>query len=67
MPVFDKCNLDLRNCSLGQAVDFYNALDKDLSHFSNSNDICTPIECVKEMVDTIPMSFWEKKRHSGVG
>ena len=39
----------------------FNTLNTDSSHFNNSNDICTPMECVKEMVDTIPFSFWEKK------
>ncbi len=38
----------------------FNSLNNDLNHFVNSNDICTPIECVKEMVDTIPAEFWEK-------
>ena len=33
---------------------FYSRLNEDLSHFTNSNDICTPLGCVKEMVDTIP-------------
>ena len=39
----------------------FTALDADQSHFSSSNDICTPIGCVKEMVDTIPPSFWRRK------
>lgn len=37
-----------------------NDLNMDKSHFVNSNDICTPMECVEEMVDTIPMEFWER-------
>ena len=40
---------------------YFNSLNYNLSHFQNSNDICTPIECVKEMVDVIPQSFWDKK------
>ena len=39
---------------------YYDELDRDLSHFVNSNDICTPLRCVKEMVDTIPKDFWDK-------
>lgn len=27
-------------------------------HFVNSNDICTPMGCVEEMVNSIPNSFW---------
>lgn len=30
-------------------------------HFVNSNDICTPMGCVEEMVDSIPESFWKKE------
>ena len=41
--------------------DHFNRLNNDNSHFTNSNDICTPMECVKEMIDTIPDSFWGKK------
>jgi type I restriction-modification system DNA methylase subunit len=36
-------------------------LNKDETHFNNSNDICTPIGCVKEMVDSIPEEFWDNK------
>ena len=39
----------------------FNKLNHDNSHFTNSNDICTPMECVKEMVDSIPQTFWEKE------
>jgi adenine-specific DNA-methyltransferase len=38
---------------------YFNKLNEDKSHFFNSNDICTPMECVEEMVDSIPSSFWE--------
>ena len=40
---------------------YYQELNRDESHFQNSNDICTPMGCVKEMVDTIPTSFWRRK------
>ena len=40
--------------------DHFDKLNKDESHFVNSNDICTPIECVKEMVDSIPEAFWKR-------
>ncbi len=39
----------------------FEKLNHDSSHFVNSNDICTPIGCVKEMVDTIPNEFWNRK------
>jgi methylase of polypeptide subunit release factors len=37
------------------------SLNSDHSHFINSNDICTPMDCVEEMVDNIPCSFWDRK------
>lgn len=39
----------------------FDNLNNDVSHFVNSNDICTPMDCVKEMVDTIPENFWKNK------
>ncbi|MBE8158965.1 MAG: methyltransferase [Betaproteobacteria bacterium] len=41
--------------------DYFNALNADLGHYDNSNDICTPMECVKEMVDSVPANFWRKQ------
>lgn len=40
-------------------LEYFNKLNNDKSHFNNSNDICTPMECVKEMVDKIPEEFWK--------
>ncbi len=39
----------------------FNSLNEDLTHFMNSNDICTPMDCVKEMFDSLPNEFWECK------
>lgn len=47
--------------SFEQIDRLYAALNADESHFATSNDICTPLGCVKEMVDTIPPSFWRRK------
>jgi hypothetical protein len=41
--------------------EYFNNLNQDQSHFYNSNDICTPMECIKEMVDSVPESFWQQK------
>lgn len=38
----------------------FDTLNHDKSHFVNSNDICTPMDCVKQMVDSIPNDFWLK-------
>jgi len=40
--------------------EYFNQLNEDLSHYSSSNDICTPMGCVKEMVDHIPEEFWHR-------
>jgi adenine-specific DNA-methyltransferase len=38
----------------------FDNLNQDKNHFVNSNDICTPIDCVKEMVDSVPDDFWQR-------
>lgn len=40
--------------------EFYDMLNKDTSHMSSSDDICTPMKCVKKMIDYIPENFWKK-------
>ena len=47
--------------ALTEIFTHFDNLNSDLSHFNNSNDICTPMGCVKEMVDTIPKEFWHRK------
>lgn len=39
----------------------FDRLNEDEAHYRNRNDICTPMGCVKEMVDSIPPSFWRRK------
>ena len=40
--------------------EYFDKLNTDETHFVNSNDICTPMDCVKEMVDSIPDEFWNE-------
>lgn len=40
---------------------YFDNLNGDATHFINSNDICTPIDCVKEMVDMVPSELWGRK------
>lgn len=49
-----------KNISL-ELFQFYDLLNKDISHMSSSDDICTPMECVKKMLDYIPENFWNKR------
>lgn len=53
--------LRLRGDRFAAIRDFFNRLNQDQHHFVNSNDICTPLECVKEMVDSIPSAFWRRR------
>ena len=39
----------------------FDKMNFDKSHFINSNDICTPMNCVEEMLDAIPSEFWKRK------
>lgn len=39
---------------------YFNILNLDKSHYVNSNDICTPIGCVEEMINKVPEDFWKK-------
>lgn len=48
-----------KNISL-ELFQFYDLLNKDISHMSSSDDICTPMECVKKMLDYIPEDFWNR-------
>ena len=38
--------------------EYFDKLNEDLSHYSSTNDICTPMGCVKEIVDNIPDELW---------
>lgn len=54
-------NNDSWSKNFNEIKNYFNRLNQDLSHFTNSNDICTPMDCVKEMVDKIPQEFWKRK------
>lgn len=51
-----KLNIEFENIK-----EHFDKLNKDESHFATRNDICTPMDLVKEMVDSIPNSFWNRK------
>lgn len=40
---------------------FIDKLNLEKYHFVNSNDICTPMDLVEEMIDAIPDNFWKKR------
>ena len=39
----------------------FDTLNFNAEHFVNSNDICTPMDCVKEMLDSLPDEFWQRQ------
>lgn len=46
------------NLSEEDLFSFYDNLNKDLSHHKSNDDICTPMICVKTMIDYIPQELW---------
>lgn len=44
-----------------EVFSYFDTLNKDKSHYNSSNDICTPMGCVKEMIDEVPQEFWNRK------
>ena len=65
-------NLDITNyksslkyigkLDLGETISFYEKLNIDDSHYNSNDDICTPMACVKKMIDYLPNELWERKK-----
>ena len=51
----------LLNKSQNDIFNYYNELNKNIEHYKTNDDICTPMECVKTMIDYIPNDFWKKE------
>lgn len=51
----------IRNHTIDKIFSFFNSLNKNSQLFSR-DDIFTPMECVKRMIDYIPSEFWNRKR-----
>lgn len=41
-----------------QIFEYFNKINTDKDHMFSTDDICTPMECVKTMLDYIPNDFW---------
>lgn len=50
----------LQTMPLAAVMSAFDALNRNLSHFQSSNDICTPMGCVKEIIDRLPPSVWRR-------
>ncbi|WP_221278925.1 Eco57I restriction-modification methylase domain-containing protein [Helicobacter gastrocanis] len=53
----------LKNVASGYAKlkAHYEVINRDLSHASSRDDICTPMACVERMLDYLPQELWERK------
>jgi adenine-specific DNA-methyltransferase len=49
------------NSRLNGIIGYYDHLNEDISHKKSNDDICTPMECVKTMIDYIPNELWKRK------
>lgn len=53
--------MDINNSYI-ELKDYYdNVLNKDNKTIKNTNDICTPIDCIEEMINKIPKDIFKKK------
>lgn len=51
----------LKSKNFSDILEYYNKLNDDITHRNSSDDICTPMECVKRMIDYIPNELWNRK------
>lgn len=57
----ENINHILKHKNIESIFNLYNTLNADVSHNLSRDDICTPMECVKTMLDYIPANFWENE------
>lgn len=50
------------DAELNEIISFYNALNDEEYHATSRDDICTPMECVKTMIEHIPEELWQRKK-----
>ena len=48
--------------SFEELKDFFDALNDEDYHKTSRDDICTPMDCVKTMIDYLPDELWHRKR-----
>lgn len=57
-----KNNINIDKFYYNKLFEFYDVLNKDQSHMLSKDDICTPMECVKKMIDYIPSELWYREK-----
>ena len=55
-------NIINNNKYINRLFDFYDELNKDTTNMISNDDICTPMECVKKMIEYIPDEFWKREK-----
>ncbi len=49
------------NCVEDDLMKYYDEIvNIDTSHYMSNDDICTPMECVKNMINYIPEELWKR-------
>lgn len=57
-----KSNLKyIGNYSLDKTMEYFDKLNEDETHFNSNDDVCTPMSCVKKMIDYIPEELWNRE------
>ena len=49
------------NRPIDEICGYYDSLNTDKSHMMSNDDICTPMDCVKHMIDYIPDELWNRQ------
>lgn len=52
---------NMSGASFEELRDYYDKLNADDSHQTSTDDVCTPLDCVKTMLDYIPDKFWGRE------
>lgn len=60
VPLESEC-LPLNGFTFENIKRYYDSLNEDLSHRVSTDDVCTPMECVKKMIDYVPNELWERE------
>ncbi|MGI6593467.1 MAG: Eco57I restriction-modification methylase domain-containing protein [Christensenellales bacterium] len=47
--------------NLEDTMAYFDEINKDGSHYNSNDDVCTPMACVKLMIDYIPDELWQRK------
>ena len=49
------------NYSQEETIKYFDKLNTDETHYNSNDDVCTPMSCVKVMIDYLPDELWKRK------